>query len=118
MTRPAARLSYDKIAERVGEILHYVWDPIGVTGVPQARDEYDSYVPLVVKMLIDGRKKEEIAEHLSGIEGGHMGLTVSAKSREHAVKVAEALIDHYDWIKERGRTLSVLLRRSAQRDAG
>ena len=35
----------------IGEILHYVWDPIGIAGVPQARDEYDSYVAQVKAQL-------------------------------------------------------------------
>ena len=38
---------HQELYGRVGEVLHYLWDPIGVSGVPQARDEYDSYVPQV-----------------------------------------------------------------------
>jgi len=25
----------------ISEVLHYIWDPSGVAGVPEARDEYD-----------------------------------------------------------------------------
>jgi hypothetical protein len=32
---------------RINEVLHYIWDPIAVRGEPNARDEYDSYVPPV-----------------------------------------------------------------------
>ena len=33
------------------EVLHYIWDPIGVSDAPNARDEYSSYLPQVFKML-------------------------------------------------------------------
>jgi hypothetical protein len=100
MSRTPERLHYDFVATRVGEILHWDWDPIGVAGVPQARDEYDSYVPQVVQMLIDGKKKEEIARHLYQIETESMGLTKGSHPSDHVEEVAATLIDHYDWIKE------------------
>jgi hypothetical protein len=37
---------------KVSEILFYVWDPIGVNGMPTCRDEYDSYVPIVSAYLL------------------------------------------------------------------
>jgi hypothetical protein len=39
---------------RVNEVLHYIWDPIGVRGEPRARDEYDSYAPEVYSLLQSG----------------------------------------------------------------
>ena len=36
---------------RVDEVLHYLWDPIGVSGVPAARDEYESYAGVVFSMV-------------------------------------------------------------------
>jgi hypothetical protein len=35
------------------------WDPIGVGQIPEAQDEYDSYVPDVYKLLITRRPKHE-----------------------------------------------------------
>lgn len=52
----AARTSF----ERVREILHREWDPVG--GVP--RDEYDSYIWPVVRLLKDGGGRDAIARHL------------------------------------------------------
>jgi hypothetical protein len=40
---------------RVREILMREWDPIGVSGVPEAADEYDRYVGTVYVMLMDHR---------------------------------------------------------------
>jgi hypothetical protein len=42
---------YARVHHRVDELLHYIWDPIGIAASTGARDEYDSYVPTVVKML-------------------------------------------------------------------
>ena len=100
MSRSPSRIRYDVLAARVGEILHYVWDPIGVAGLPEARDEYDSYVPLVVKMLIEGKKEEEIAQHLFSIEEGNMGLAVGPMARSRLVEIAETLILNYQHLKE------------------
>jgi hypothetical protein len=45
----------------VDEVLHYVWDPIGVAGAPRARDEYFSYLPKVYGMVKAGSDPESIA---------------------------------------------------------
>src|SRR5437016_2716387 len=78
MTRPPGRVRYDVLAARVGEILHYVWDPIGVVRYPQARDEYDNYVPQVVEMLLQEKTADDIAMHLSRIETERMGLSATS----------------------------------------
>ena len=101
MSRAPERARYDLIAERVSEILYHVWDPIGVSGVPQARDEYDSYVPLVVQMLMEGKKKEEIARHLHRIEGETMGLSPGSRPSEQTEAAADTLLDHFEWLEER-----------------
>lgn len=61
--------------KRCDEVLHYLWDPIGVAGAPGARDEYESYVPQVVKLLHDGAEEEQISGYLVRVEGGRMGLS-------------------------------------------
>jgi hypothetical protein len=101
MSRSPERVRYDILAARVGEILHWHWDPIGVAGVAEARDEYDSYVPLVVQMLVDGKSKDEVARHLSRIEGENMGLTVGSQPSTHLEEVADTLIHHFQWLEER-----------------
>lgn len=87
---------YARVHNRVDEILHYIWDPIGVAGAPGARDEYDAYVPTLVKMLFDGATADQVADYLGRIESESMGLsmTSTAKRRE----VASRLLEHYRWI--------------------
>lgn len=84
---------------RVSEVLHYIWDPIGVADVPEARDEYDDYVPEVVRLAMTNDRVGIISylEHTSSIT---MGLY---KHTERAVAVAdlvlnwkELVLDHTD----------------------
>ena len=65
----------------IREILLRDWDPIGVQDVPEAQDEYDSYVGGIEGLLHRGASVEEIAAHLAKIEGESMGLPASAALR-------------------------------------
>jgi len=82
---------------RCDEVLHYLWDPIGVSGVPEARDEYDSYVPGVFSLLKADSTAEEIARYLSEIETSRMGL---AANSARALEVSDLLRNWRSWIWE------------------
>ena len=86
--RPAGLL-----AQRVGEVLHYVWDPIGVSGIPQARDEYDIYVASVVNLLEGRASASALAVHLNSIVVDRMGLQGNL---EHSAQVANILLDWHE----------------------
>jgi len=64
------------------------WDPIGVAGIPEARDEYDSYLGLVADRLRTGAHGEVIAALLESIRCEWM-----EQQAEHAkdVQVADAI---------------------------
>lgn len=74
----------------VDEVLHYVWDPIGVSSVPEARDEYHAYLPQVFGLVRGGNDVKIIAEHLTRITVDRMGI---APRPEHDRGVAEVLLD-------------------------
>ncbi len=59
---------------RIDEVLHYLWDPIGVSGVPEARDEYSSYAGVVFSMLKRGATAKDIAKYLRDIRVINMGM--------------------------------------------
>lgn len=84
-----------ELYRQTDETLHYLWDPIGVKGIPQARDEYHSYLPRVFSMLIAGSKDSEIAEYLVKVEENSMGLS---SNKENAMDVARNLINIKTWI--------------------
>jgi len=59
---------------RIDEVLHYLWDPIGIAGVPQARDEYESYVPNVFRLLKATTDGNDVAEYLHWLSTEHIGM--------------------------------------------
>jgi hypothetical protein len=68
----------DKIAEihrQIDAVLLRDWDPIGVADVPEARDEYCSYVRGVYDIAVASQSAHAIAEFLVRIERESMELT-------------------------------------------
>src|SRR5436309_3180438 len=57
-----------EIESQIAAILLHDWDPIGVADEPQARDEYDSYVGGVYRLLASGGSLAHIEAHLRDIE--------------------------------------------------
>jgi len=70
------------------EVLHNLWDPIGISEFPKARDEYWSYLPKVFKMLNDDNSDKAIVDYLLRIESKGMGLK---PNKEKAKRVVETL---------------------------
>lgn len=83
-------LSADELYVRVGEVLHYFWDPIGIAGIPAIRDEYDSYVPKVYELLVAGKSEKTIAKYLMDVEHESIGLP---RRPAEAAEAASILMD-------------------------
>ena len=81
--------------KRTDEVLHDMWNPIGVAGCPGARDEYYAYLPRVFSLLIDRADAEAIADYLVAVEAEHMGVD---GRRDQALNIARLLIDDRDWV--------------------
>lgn len=71
----------------IDEVLHFIWDPIGVAGVPQARAEYHSYVPAVFGILERGGDEGEVTAYLSAVASDGMGLSGSLERARNAASV-------------------------------
>lgn len=82
---------------RIGEVLHYIWDPIGISEFSAARDEYDMYVPQVFDLLLNGAKADEIADLLNRIEEEQIGLTANRQRAEKAAVLA------CEWVQQLSR---------------
>ena len=76
-----------QIYKQFDEVLHYLWDPIGVAEYPEARDEYESCVPQVYGLIQDGAGADEVAEFLVRIEAGTMGLPPNLGKAKKAAAV-------------------------------
>jgi hypothetical protein len=75
--------------DAVDEVLHYIWDPIGVREIPEARDEYHAYLPQVFSLLISGTGEDQIAHFLGRVATERMGLPARP---DHDKRIANLLI--------------------------
>jgi hypothetical protein len=76
--------------KEVARILWEKWDPIGVNdGDNEWDDEYDSYVPRIFRLAIEGNDAMRIAGSLSASAEKNMGL---GAARRHDLEVAELIV--------------------------
>lgn len=80
---------------RISEVLFYVWDPIGVNDLPQARDEYDSYADAVWRMAIEKKSKNEISAYLLNVTTAMMEVEPRP---DHDDNVAELIIEWFRYL--------------------
>jgi hypothetical protein len=78
-----------ELYRRVDKVLHFIWDPIGVSDIPLARDEYQSYVPQVVVLLNENANTERLASYLNEVVTKRMGLRENADATLHVVAVLQ-----------------------------
>ena len=78
-----------KLWKQVDEILWEDWDPIGINDCAP-RDEYENYVPSVVKLVLEKSTTERIASLLHKHASENMGL--SSEVSDH-IDVAKKLQD-------------------------
>ncbi|MEH6473438.1 MAG: hypothetical protein V7752_19585 [Halopseudomonas sp.] len=86
------KLSSDQKAfyKEVSKILWEKWDPIGVNdGDNEWDDEYDSYVPHIFRLAIEGKDPGRIASSLSASTKQNMGL---GEDPEHDLRVAKLIV--------------------------
>jgi hypothetical protein len=86
-------MNEDLLTQRIDEVLHYIWDPLGVKNVPEARDEYSSYVGTVVRMVVDGRSVQDIADYLISVEIEAMGLDPVRDPSGRHIEISKLLLD-------------------------
>jgi hypothetical protein len=76
------------LMEEIQKILLKEWDPIGIQDIPEAQDEYDSYVSDIYKLIQSKRTESEVFDYLWEIETEHMGLSGDKK---HTQTIAHKL---------------------------
>ena len=70
------------------------WDPIGVAGVPEAADEYDSYAAKAYVMLMDERATAEaVAQYLFQVATQDMGLSDTTSLAQRSERAAKSLVN-------------------------
>lgn len=79
--------------QRVRAVLIEHWDPIGVSDIPEASDEYDRYVGEVYVMLMDHRASEsEIEQYLYDTATDYMGLDPHDALEKRCATTAQILV--------------------------
>ena len=76
-----------ELYKRTDEVLHYIWDPIGVSDSPYARDEYWNYLPHVFNLLIKNESKNVIVNYLLSVETERMELNPNKSKAEYVVDI-------------------------------
>lgn len=82
----------------IRKILLTEWDPIGVSDIPEAQDEYDAYADTVFGMLANQTASvDAIAQYLFKIATEHMGLSYPELTErcDKAARAVAALQSHH-----------------------
>lgn len=77
-----------ELYRRVDEVVHYLWDPIGISHLPGARDEYQSYLLGIFGRLQKGQR-DGILEYMKWMVEERMGLSFQLDA---ATVAADALL--------------------------
>lgn len=79
---------FKRLEPPVSEVLWEHWDPLDLNENPEARGEYDAYVPRVIAAIMRGANALEIALLLTEISEEMMGIP----EPEAAQRAAQALV--------------------------
>ena len=86
----------NELYKRIDEVTHYMWEPIGISGHPGARDEYYSYIPKILSLVKEDNSEVKIAEYLNYIQSDRMGLKSNI---DRCKEIASIIID---WAENTG----------------
>ncbi len=76
--------------DAIRKILITEWDPIGC-GVPD--DEYDSYIPVIYRLMQGRAGVVGLASHLEELETQSMGLSANPERNQRVAKLLLELMD-------------------------
>jgi hypothetical protein len=79
-------------AQELRRLLMTYWDPIGVNGIPEASDEYDTYLGPLAKKLREGADARGVCEYLFEIQSKWMEIPARA---DQLADVSERVTDWY-----------------------
>lgn len=73
---------------RIDEIMFYKWDPIHLSNSNWPRDEYESYVPEVIRLTLESKSYHPIADYLTHVSTEIIGMT---ENRKHDIEIAKLI---------------------------
>ena len=78
-------LQQQKLYEGIYIVLLNDWDPLGVSQIPEAQDEYNPYLPRIFHMVLEHADASKIAEYLQFVFNEQMGFGSSTIEKHMAV---------------------------------
>jgi hypothetical protein len=69
-----------EIQGAIREILFHDWDPLSVGGNVRLREEYDSYIAPIYRLLTTAPSREDVARELKKIESESMGFDQASEA--------------------------------------
>ena len=81
-----------ELYRRTDEVLHYLWDPIGIADEPRARDEYYDYLPKVFSLLLKTGDGKDIVDFLVYVIKDRMELSYTKDRRYKTEQAVNVLI--------------------------
>lgn len=94
----------DRLRCQISSILFHDWNPIGCLGDGMPSDEYDDYVPSILRLLKDGANVQQISLELHQIAEEYIGLNTNAQVNTLAAKKLRALMENEVIVDERNYT--------------
>jgi hypothetical protein len=79
-----------KLYKAIDEILWSDWDPIGVNDCAEARDEYQSYLPHIFRLTMEGADAYRISASLISTIETNIGL---GADKDHNQKIAAKIVE-------------------------
>lgn len=86
-----------ELYRRIDEVVHYIWDPVGICDHPQARREYRSYIKEFFDHVKSGRL-ERVLAYMKLITTEHMGLHFN---EYHATRAAQVMLEWREFVEEK-----------------
>jgi len=87
-----------ELYQRIDEVIHYMWDPIGISGIVECRDEYYSYLPKISAIVANDTQKD-LVKYLIHIEDEWLGFPSRGERKKRKVEVEAIVKTIFKWKK-------------------
>lgn len=91
-------LDYRVAFKAIHKILINDWDPLGVNLEPGAHGEYDSYIPTIYRMIVQGVSEDTMEDYLDSVAYESLGLPSNNDLDLRTISVARKLLDELAWL--------------------
>lgn len=85
----------EEILQKFSEVLFYLWDPLNMRWTTWPRNEYDSYIDKMLKMLAAGKDAAALEKHLARLVTRQMGMENNEDQKTRNRKSAALLYAVY-----------------------